>query len=216
MSQKSSVKITVVDDHSLFRKGIVTLIQEINSRFKVVAEAGNGAELLDQLEAGLECDLIVLDLDMPIMDGLQTTQALKERFPKLGILMLTMKNDESSLIRLLKAGVNGYLTKDVEPDVLEKALLSIYEHGYYYTDALTGKLVQALQSDGSVQQSLNDQELKFLELACSEMTYKEIADKMCLSEKTIDGCRAKLFDKLSVKSRVGLVLFAVKNELISL
>ncbi len=217
MNNSPHVKIAVVDDHSLFRKGLITLIKEINPQFEIVSEASNGQEFIDQLEAGLKVDLVVLDLEMPRLDGQQTTKYLKKAFPKIGILMLTMKDDESSLIRLLKSGVNGYLNKDVEPDVLEQAILSVYENGYHYTDAMTGKLVNALKDpqEGDFPK-LSDQESKFLDLACSELTYKEIADRMCLSEKTIDGYRAKLFEKLEVKSRVGLVLYAVKNGLVSL
>ncbi|WP_421753547.1 response regulator [Croceimicrobium sp.] len=217
MSSNSTIKIAVVDDHSLFRKGLVTLIHQVDPKFKVVMEAANGKEFLAQLAANPLPDLVVLDYDMPIMDGHETTKALKKDYPGLGILMLTIKDDENSLIRMLKAGVNGYLNKDVEPEELQAAIRSVYQNGFHYTDNLTGKLVHAIRfPDKDQGAKLSDQEMRFLELACSELTYKEIADQMCLSEKTIDGYRAKLFEKLEVRSRVGLAMFAVKNDLISL
>ncbi len=217
MSEEKSIKIAVVDDHSLFRKGLVNLIQQINPRFTIIAQASHGQEFLDQLKDGLEPDMVVLDLDMPRLDGHATTRILKKDYPDLGVLMLTMKDDESSLIRLLRAGVNGFLSKDVEPEELEQAIISVFENGYHYTDAMTGKLVSALRDpkEGKIPE-LSDQEVKFLELACTELTYKEIAAEMILSEKTIDGYRSKLFDKLEVKSRIGLVLFAIRNHFISL
>lgn len=217
MTDEKNIEIAVVDDHSLFRKGLVNLIQQINPRFKVISEASHGQELIDQLQAGLKVDLVVLDLDMPRLDGHDTCKILKRNFSDLGVLMLTMKDDETSLIRLLRAGVNGYLNKDVEPEELELALISIFENGFHYTDAMTGKLVNALKDPAKGKMpEINDQELKFIELAGTELTYKEIASKMNLSEKTIDGYRSRLFDKCEVKSRVGLVIFAVRNHLISI
>ena len=212
-----SLNIAVVDDHNLFRKGLINLIQTIDPDFKVVLEASNGQELLNNLNPNNLPSLVILDLDMPVMDGHDTTIELKKKYPNLSIIMLTMKNDEKSLIRMLKAGVNGYLNKDVEPDELKSAIHAVMHNGYHYTDSLTGILIKAVtENQQSEANSLNEQEIRFLDLACSEMTYKEIADKMCLSEKTIDGYRARLFEKLQVKSRVGLVLYAIKNQLIKL
>ena len=128
-----------------------------------------------------------------------------------------MLQDETTLIRMLKLGIKGYLGKDVEPAELKNALLSIHNKGFHYTDAFTGRLIAVLQSDGENDPAvsiMNDRELTFLKMCCSEMTYKEIADKMCLSPKTIDGYRANLFEKLEAKSRVGLVLYAIKNGIV--
>lgn len=212
-----SIRIAVVDDHSLFRKGLINLIHAVDPQFKVELEAANGKELMQKLEDAETPDLVVLDYDMPIMNGYETTLALRKMAPQVRIMMLTMKNDEHTLIRMLRAGVNGYLSKDVEPEELKDAIYGIQKNGFHYTDGITGTLIEAIRSpQESPKTQLNDQEMRFLNLACSELTYREIADKMCLSEKTIDGYRAKLFDKLHVKSRVGLVIYAVKNELISI
>ncbi|WP_417610271.1 response regulator [Owenweeksia hongkongensis] len=213
------LSITVVDDHSLFRKGLINLIHQIDSRFKVMHEASHGKEFLAQINDGQVPDVVIMDVSMPIMDGFQTTKALRDINKDIGILALTMKDDETSLIRLLRAGVNGYLNKDVNPDELKEALHSIADTGYYYTEDVAGKLVHVithpeLSTNEGV--ALTDQEMRFIELACSEHTYKMIADIMCLSVKTVDGYRAKLFDKLDVKSRVGLVMYALKHNLVAL
>jgi DNA-binding NarL/FixJ family response regulator len=133
-----------------------------------------------------------------------------------------MVEKEETIVRMLKLGVKGYLSKDVEPHELGEALRSIMNRGFYYTDYLTGKLVMSIQSEGVGKQQagqrpqMNDREKLFLELACSELTYNEIADKMFLSPKTIDGYRNSLFEKLNVKSRVGLALYAIRHGLVPL
>lgn len=213
------INITVVDDHSLFRKGIINLIHQIDDKFKVINEASHGKEFLAQIKNDEIPDVVIMDVSMPIMDGFQTTKALRELNKKIGILALTMKDDETSLIRLLKAGVNGYLNKDVDPDQLKEALHSIASTGYYYTEEVAGKLVNVithpeLGTNEGVE--LTEQEMRFIELACSEHTYKMIADMMCLSIKTVDGYRARLFEKLNVKSRVGLVMYAYKHNLVAI
>lgn len=214
------IQIAVVDDHKLFRAGLINLVQSLGENFQIQLQANHGEELLNLLEkinsdpAKSLPDLIILDVDMPIMDGFETAEKLKELYPNLKILVLTMLQDETTLIRMLRLGIKGFLGKDVEPAELKQAILSIHNKGYHYTDAFTGRLIAVLQSDGENEPGssiMNDRELKFLKHCCSELTYKEIADLMFLSPKTIDGYRANLFEKLEAKSRVGLVLYAVKN-----
>lgn len=213
-----TINLTIVDDHSLFRKGLINLVHEIDPIFRVISEAENGRDFLNQIETGIIPDIVIMDVSMPILDGYKTTTTLRETHKDIGVLALTMMDDEATLIRLLKAGVSGYLSKDVEPENLREALLSISENGHYYSEEVAGKLVHSLRhpsySTNGVE--LSDQELKFIELACSEDTYMMIADKMCLSVKTIDGYRAKLFEKLELKSRVGLVMYAIRNKLVSI
>jgi DNA-binding NarL/FixJ family response regulator len=217
------IQIAVVDDHKLFRAGLINLVLSLGHEFQIQLQANHGQELLDSLEkinsdpSKSLPDLIILDVDMPIMNGFETAEHLKEFYPDLKVLVLTMLQDETTLIRMLKLGIKGYLGKDVEPAELKNALLSIHNKGFHYTDAFTGRLIAVLQSDGENDPAvsiMNDRELTFLKMCCSEMTYKEIADKMCLSPKTIDGYRANLFEKLEAKSRVGLVLYAIKNGIV--
>lgn len=207
------LRIAVVDDHRLYRKGLINLIDSLGEHFEVVLEAGNGQEFISLLGTSEQPDIVILDVEMPVMDGIETAAYLQSNYPALPILVISMIEDEVTLIRMLKLGVKGYLSKDVEPAELNEALLSISQKGYYYTDLLTGKLILSLNLESSPSQLLNDRELRFIELCCSEYTYKEIADRMFLSPKTIDGYRAALFEKLDVKSRVGLVLHAIKNGL---
>jgi two-component system, NarL family, invasion response regulator UvrY len=219
------IRIGVVDDHKLFRAGLINLVLSLGDEFQIELQANHGQELLDNLaEIKVDSsktfpDLIILDIDMPIMDGFETAERMRDEYPEIKILVLTMLQDEATLIRMLRLGIKGYLSKDVEPVELKNALLEIYNKGFHYTDALTGRLIAVMQSDvkdAGVAQLMNERELTFLTHCCTEMTYKEIADLMCLSPKTIDGYRASLFEKLEAKSRVGLVLYAIKNGIVVL
>ncbi|MEQ8910132.1 MAG: response regulator transcription factor [Vicingaceae bacterium] len=213
-----SIQITVVDDHQLFREGLIELIQRLDSNFTVSHIFKHGKAFLEAAHSGLQSDLILLDVNMPIMDGLTTLKELGKLNSNLKCLALSMKDDDITLIKILKAGAKGFLSKDAEPEELKAAILSVVQDGYFYPPTVANKLVGSLQNGSALKSShkLNDQELKFVELACSEYTYQEIADKMCLSIKTIDGYRARLFEKLNVKSRIGIVLYAIRNHLISI
>lgn len=212
------INIAVVDDHKLFRSGLINLIHSLDSGFIVSMEANNGKELLELLNPSALPDIVLLDSNMPILDGYATASILQKEYPELKVLVITMNNDEQSMIKMLKLGVRGYVSKDVEPEELKQALHQIVKKGYYYTDQLTGQLIQALQTPQKIlkeKQDLSEQELCFIRLACSEDTYSQIADKMFLSPKTIDGYRASVFEKLNIKSRVGLALYAIKTGLVS-
>lgn len=222
MPGKPAPTLALVDDHKLFRKGLISLIEMVNSNYLILFEADNGADLQQKLNATNQPDIILMDINMPGMDGFASVQWLKDNYPLINILVVSMVEKEESIVRMLKLGVKGYLCKDVEPKELGEALHAIINKGFYYTDFITGKLVHSLQNgqDSSekteVWKLMNDRERDFLQLACSEYTYNEIASKMYLSPKTIDGYRNALFEKLHVKSRVGLALYAVKHGLVQL
>jgi DNA-binding NarL/FixJ family response regulator len=220
MSTKTrEVKIALVDDHQLFRQGLANLVQQVDPSFQIVKDFGNGQELLNWYTDEGDLSLVILDIHMPVLNGHQTTIELRKKFTQIPILALSMMDDETTLVKMLKAGVNGYLNKDIEPEELKKAISSAITQGYYHSEYMAGKLVSVIQSPGGhngMTEEINEQELRFIELACSEYTYKEVADIMCLSVKTIDGYRARLFEKLDVKSRVGLVLYALQNKLVTL
>lgn len=222
MAVKPLPSLALVDDHKLFRKGLVSLIEMVNANYTILFEADNGMDMQKKIDPANQPDIILLDINMPGIDGFACVQWLKDNHPLISILVVSMIEKEETIVRMLKLGVKGYLCKDVEPKELGEALHSIANKGFYYTDFITGKLVHSLQngqSDGEAgahNRMLNDRERAFLQLACSEDTYNEIASKMFLSPKTIDGYRNALFEKLNVKSRVGLALYAVKHGLVQL
>ncbi|MEO6733976.1 MAG: response regulator transcription factor [Ferruginibacter sp.] len=223
MPGNQPIRLALVDDHKLFRKGLINLIELVCSNCEIVFEADNGADLQLKLNKHNEPDIMLMDINMPHMDGFATVHWTNEHFPLIKILVISMIEKEESIVRMLKLGVKGYLSKDVEPQVLGEALNAIMNKGFYYTDFITGKLVHSLQNgkDKDTAKSaalslMNEQEKEFLKFACSELTYNEIAALMFKSPKTIDGYRNALFEKLNVKSRVGLVLYAVKHELVQL
>ncbi|MBC7888661.1 MAG: response regulator transcription factor [Ferruginibacter sp.] len=217
------MRLALVDDHTLFRKGLISLIELVCSDCVILFEADNGLDLQQKLTKSNEPDILIMDINMPKMDGFAAVQWLNENFPLIKILVVSMVEKEESILLMLKLGVKGYLSKDVEPPVLGEALNAIMNKGFYYTDFITGKLVHALQNDKDPDKtktdairSMNDREKDFLKLACSELTYYEIAGKMFVSPKTVDGYRNALFEKFTVKSRVGLVLYALKHGLVQL
>jgi two-component system, NarL family, invasion response regulator UvrY len=214
------LNIGLVDDHTLFRKGITSLIQMACTQpVQIIFEAGNGLELKELIGPATMPDLIIMDINMPDMNGFDSVLWLKETYPAVPVLVLTMMDKEEYIIKMLKLGIKGYLSKDVEPKELGEAIHAVSNKGYYYTDFITGKLISTLQQydeHGRSLLPLNEREIEFLRLACSEYTYYEIAAIMHLSPKTVDGYRKALFEKLSVKNRVGLALYAVKHEIVKL
>lgn len=218
------MKIAIVDDHILFRKGIISLIENIYTDCTVLFEADNGPELHQKLHPDQLPDIIIIDINMPDIDGFSSVHWLNKHYPQIKILIISTFNKDDSIIKLLKLGIKGYLSKEAKIEELSEALFQINSHGFYYTDFIAGKLVNFLQTDpeesnaikSNAVKIMNDREKCFLQLACSELTYHEIADKMLLSPKTIDGYRNSLFEKLNVKSRVGLALFAVKHGLVNI
>lgn len=214
------VKLAVVDDHKLFRDGLTELINGFNE-YAVMIEADNGVDFLKQIKAKGVPEIVLLDINMKEMDGFETAAWLKENHPEVKILVLSMYENENAVIRMIKAGAKGYVLKDITKKELEQALSSLVNKGYYYTDMITGKLIHILSGNddnkggGTAKDvsTLNAKEMEFLKLACTEFTYKEIAEKMCLSVHTIDGYRDALFEKLGIKSRVGLAIYAIKNKI---
>jgi two-component system, NarL family, invasion response regulator UvrY len=221
MLNQPIIKLALVDDHKLFRKGLISLIEMVSKEYVILFEADNGLDLQLKIDSANPPDIILMDVSMPGMDGFASVQWLQQHYPQIRVLVVSMIEREETIVKMIKLGVKGYLCKDVEPKELREALYAVYNKGFYYTDFITGKLVHSLQNGNTEKQKeletnpINNQEKQFLELACSELTYAEIADKMCLSPKTIDGYRNSLFEKLKVKSRVGLVLFAIKNRMVN-
>lgn len=214
----SNVSVVLVDDHVLLRNGLSTLVSDLG--FNVLYECNNGKHLTQTLNKENCPDLVLMDINMPEMDGFETTIWLRNNFPLVNVIALSMFDDEGSIIRMLKNGARGYILKDINPAELKLAINSVMTKGFYYSELVTGSLLHSIannQENDHVTSvlSLKEREIEFIKLACTEMTYKEISDKMNLSPRTIDGYRDDLFQKLGVKSRVGLVLFAIKCRVIS-
>lgn len=212
--------IALVDDHSLLRKGLAQLIQSLG--YTVLFESGNGKAFINKLDKDNLPDLVLMDINMPEMDGYETTQWLKANQPLVQVLALSMYDNENSIIRMLKCGAKGYILKDSEPAELKAAIEDVMQKGYYYSDIVNGKLINAINKiddeDGGMKNfiQLNERETDFLKYACTEMTYKEIAKKMFVSPRTIDGYRDALFEKLHIKTRVGLAIYAIKNSIVKI
>jgi DNA-binding NarL/FixJ family response regulator len=208
--------VVLVDDHVLLRHGLANLIHNFGE-YAVLFEARNGRDFISQLKPRCLPELVLLDVNMPEMDGYETALWLKRNQPDIKILALSMYDTDNSIIRMIKNGAKGFILKDIEPPELKIALDAVINKGFYYSEMVTGKLIHTINSLDEPEQythtllTLNEREIEFLKLACSEFSYKEIAKQMYLSPRTIDGYRDALFEKLKVKTRTGLVLYAIRN-----
>ena len=211
-----TIPIAIVDDHTLMSKALENMIME-SPQYRVITNHPNGEEFIAALENASELPAVVLmDINMPYKNGIETTEWLTEHHPDIKVIALTMEDDEKVLIKMLKAGAKGYLLKDMQPAILFQAIDTVFDKGSFYTDFVAQKLLKVKSEDirnASLLSELKDREKEFIKWACSELTYKEIADKMFLSPKTIDGYRDSVFTKLEIKNRAGLVLFALKHDL---
>jgi DNA-binding NarL/FixJ family response regulator len=205
--------IVIADDHLLIAKAIASIIEQFD-RFEILYEAENGKVLMEKLKSNPAVpDIVLLDISMPIMDGYETAQWLHLNFPAIKIMALTMQGDDAALIGMVKAGARGYLNKNVHPADLEKALIELTDKGFYYPDWVSSRILHSLANESKNLQSrikLSDREIEFLKYSCTEMTYKEIGEIMFCSSRTVESYRDSLFEKLGVKTRVALALYAVK------
>lgn len=219
MNSNNTFNIILADDHILLRDALANLINSFDE-FRVVAVAGNGEEVKQAIGAGPRPAIILMDLSMPVLDGFETARWLQMHHPDIRVLILTMYDSEITLIRLLRLGVNGFLKKDIHPAELRSALIAVAAGEYYYSNRTTGKIASLLRNSDEKRSplenaTLNDVEIQFLRLACSDLTYKEIAHKMKMTPRNIDSYRDALFDKLDVKSRVGLAIYAIKSGIVN-
>jgi DNA-binding NarL/FixJ family response regulator len=214
MQAKESTKINIglVDDHQLFSKSLSLLLSTFEN-FEVVIDAVNGKDLQVKMAvAPIVPNIMLIDVSMPIMDGEQTTAWLHLAYPNIRLVALSMNDDEATIIKMLKAGCSAYLFKDIHPNELEHALEEVHRVGYYNPAINFQKLIDNKEPISF----LNERETEFLKLACSELTYKEVARKMKVSERSIDGYRETLFEKLNVQSRTGMALEAIRRGLVKL
>jgi len=206
--------VVIVDDHTLLSQAIAAMVNTF-SKFKVLYTCKNGQELIDKFSSSAEFipDVVLMDINMPIMNGIETTEWISKNHQGVHVMALSVEDEDATILKMLKVGAIGYLLKDTEKVILEKALVEISENGFYHTKNVTNLLMKSLSGNGVPKIHLKEREITFMRHACSELTYKEIAEIMCLSPKTIDGYRDVLFTKLNVKNRVGLVMYAIKNKI---
>ena len=209
--ETKKILIGIVDDHTLFRNGVAGLMNEFEE-LEVVFEAENGQHLQQILTNHTRPDVILMDINMPVMDGYDATRWVKENYPQIKILALSMFEDDKAVIKMIKSGANGYVLKESKPRELLEAIKTIYSKGVYINELVSGKLIRSVIRDNELP-DFTKKELEFLQLCCSELTYKEIADKMFVSPRTVDNYREALFLKLNLKSRTGLVLYAIQNQI---
>jgi DNA-binding NarL/FixJ family response regulator len=211
------VTIGLVDDHQLFLKSLILMLESFKN-YDVVVEASNGKELQEKLLAAKVLpDIMLIDVAMPVMDGIETAKWLTETYPAVKLVALSMNDNDNSIIAMIKAGCCAYLLKDTHPTELEKALEAIYKKGYYNGDLVNINYRRLMLTENeSTNALITDRDKEFLKLASSDLTYKQIAVLMKVSERTVDSFREALFQKLNVQSRVGMVMEALRRNLINL
>jgi two-component system, NarL family, invasion response regulator UvrY len=217
----STIKVALADDHTLVRNALANLISSYEG-YEVVLQADNGRQLTEAITYGPVPDMVLLDINMPVMDGYETCLWLRDHYPDTKVLALSMYDKEYSIIRMLRNGARGYILKDIDPKEFKSALDTFIKTGYYYSGIISNRLVHAINKMDDASETiqsmsrLSDMERELLKLICTEMTYKEIADQMKISPRTVDSYREGLFEKLNVRSRVGLVIYAIRNGIVSL
>ncbi len=213
------INVIICDDHVLYRAGVKAALSS-KKDIKVIAEADNGSHLLNLLK-GIQPDVILLDIQMPIMDGIATLPELKRLYPNIKIIMLTMMDDQSMITKLMELGANSYLTKTSDSEIIYEAIKTCYEQEFYFNSltnkALLNNLRQKIPSSIKLQQedaTLTDKEVTVLRLMCEEKSTREIAEAVELSPRTIEAIRDKLKTKTGSKSTAGLIMYAVKHKLL--
>lgn len=208
--------IAVVDDQAMFRKGLISLLSEFEE-LNVMLEAENGKDFQDKLKKK-KPDVVLLDLEMPVMDGMETLAFLKATHPGIRVLILTMHNEEAIIAHMIESGAHGFLVKNDPIETLIDAIFSVMDTGYYLDERVSHALVQRLMLGKKIKPNfekvgLTERELQVIQLLCQEFTTKEIGEKMSLSHRTVEGHKEMILEKIKAKNTVGIVMYAIKNGL---
>jgi DNA-binding NarL/FixJ family response regulator len=213
----SKIKIAIADDYKIYRDGLKVGLSA-DENLEVVAEADNGEDLLREIETHSP-DVVLMDLKMPIMDGVEATKAVRKKYPSIKVLVVTMYEDDKFIIHLMENGANGYLLKNAEPEEIRKSIYAVHENGYYFNDLVNKALLKKLVLKNNLKPSFNqnvdlsERELQVLKLICEEKTAAEIGKEIFLSPRSVEGIRQRLIEKIGVRNTAGIVMFAVKNGL---
>lgn len=216
INQSKKIQVAITDDHVLLRNALARVVNSFEG-YTVLMEADNGKDLRNKIMKHQVPDIVLLDVNMPEMDGFETTQWLHKNYPFIKILALSMLSDEKTIIKMFRLGATGYLLKNTDADELKKALDAVINKNVYLSEYVSAKLVSGLHTDGEANIKpilINEKEKDFLRWACTELAYKDIAEKMNLSARTVDDYRVSLFTRLKVHSRVGLVMYAIRNGIV--
>lgn len=212
------IKVAIADDHKIFRKGVILSLRPYHN-IKFVLEAENGEELIQGVESA-NPDIVLMDLKMPVKDGIETTKYLNKHYPAIRILILTMYEDERFVGHLMDSGANGYLLKSTDPEEIKRALTDVMRTGFYLNNFVNRVLIKKNYAKQKFNPNLNseviisEREKEVLSLVCMEYTAQEIAQKMDISSRTVEAIKDRLMERFGVKNSVGLVFFAMKNSLI--
>jgi DNA-binding NarL/FixJ family response regulator len=214
----STIKIAIADDYKIFRDGLKVGLSA-DENLEVILEADNGEDLLKALETNTP-DVILMDLKMPIMDGMEATKAVRKKYPTIKVLVVTMYEDDKFIIHMMENGANGYLLKNAESEEIRKSIYAVHENGYYFNDLVNKALLKKLVLKNNLKPSFNqnveltERELEVLKLICEEKTAAEIGKEIFLSPRSVEGIRQRLIEKVGVRNSAGLVMFAVKGGLV--
>jgi DNA-binding NarL/FixJ family response regulator len=213
----STIKIAIADDYKIFREGLKVGLS--SDDMEVILEADNGEELMKGLETSTP-DVIIMDLKMPLMDGMEATKLVRKKYPNMKVLVVSMYEDDKFIIHLMENGANGYLLKNAEPDEIRRSIFAVHENGYYFNDLVNKALLKKLVLKNNLKPSFNqnveltERELEVLKLICEEKTAGEIAKEIFLSPRSVEGIRQRLIEKVGVRNSAGLVMFAVKSGIV--
>ncbi|WP_375448005.1 response regulator [uncultured Fibrella sp.] len=217
----AKIKLALVDDHNLFRRGIASILGQV-ADFELVLEASNGQEFIDKIPRRVP-DVVLLDLQMPVLDGTATADYLRDNYPLIKIIVLTMHDEDRMVLHLLEKGVSGYLLKDSDPDEVEKAIRKVMDEGVYLNEFVSRAMLRKMTNKTTVvKQSalynskilLSEREKEVLKLICEGMSTAEISDKIFLSPRTVEGHRLRILEKTGTKNTAGMVAYAFKNDLV--
>jgi DNA-binding NarL/FixJ family response regulator len=215
-----TINIAIVDDHAIFRKSLAILI-ELFPNYKVLFDAANGQDFIAQLKPDNLPEFVLMDISMPVMDGYTCTLWLKKNYPEIKVIALSTMESDTAIIKMVKNGAKGYVLKDADPEELKYAFEEIQQRGYFYNELITRKIMNSVnqladeQHKTGIFAKLSERETAFLKLVCTELTYKEIADQLFVSVRTVEGYRDTLCEKLDLKTRVGLAMYAIKTGLVT-
>lgn len=215
MKKDNPIQIAIADDHVIMRNGLSTLIASFPG-FKVMLEADNGKELIEKLQqSSVKTDIVILDISMPVLNGYETLIELKKKWPDIKVLVLSMYNNEFSIIKMLRNGAKGYILKACDPNELNQALTDIHTRGFYNSELVSSRFFQLIHSNNEhLLPRISDKEFQFLTHCCTELNYREIAQLMGMSTRTVEGYRDSLFEKLNLNTRIGLVMYAINTGIV--